>query len=256
MTKWAVPLILTLLLAAAWATHGGGGNRPIRVGAAASLAHVLAERAAEHEARTGQPVRLVFASSGRIAAQLRAGAGYDAVVLASPALADGLAADGHVDPATRRDLARNTLVVVAPIGGKVRELVDLADPARCARLALGEPGTVPAGRYARQALETLDLWDELAGRAVYAASVRQALSYAAGGEVDAAVVYATDARQAGPAVRVVAALPADAHDPIAYPAAVATGTEHPARAAAFLDDLSSPAGRAALARHGFRAGPP
>jgi molybdate transport system substrate-binding protein len=115
---------------------------------------------------------------------------------------------------------------------------------------MGTPASVPAGRYALAALRSLRLWSAVSPKVVYAADVRQALVYAERGEVDAALVYRTDAL-AGRHVRVVAAAPAGSHSPIVYPGAVIAASRHREDAEHFLEFLSGPRGGAIFRRHGF-----
>ena len=116
------------------------------------------------------------------------------------------------------------------------------------RLAMGDPRHVPAGKYARAALEKLGLWAELAGRIAGAENVRAALALVARGESPLGIVYQTDARDE-PKVAIAARIDPRLHPPIVYPAAALRGAT-PA-AVQYLDYLASPAATAAFARHGF-----
>ncbi|MHB8766375.1 MAG: molybdate ABC transporter substrate-binding protein, partial [Deferrisomatales bacterium] len=126
----------------------------------------------------------------------------------------------------------------------------LASPA-VARIALGNPAYVPAGRYARAALQAAGLWPAVEPRLVLGESVRQVLDYAARGEVDAAFVFATDPPTARGRVRVVAEVPLA--DPPHCPVAVTARAPNPGAARAFVALATGPRGRAVLERHGFRA---
>src|SRR5213078_4705154 len=118
----------------------------------------------------------------------------------------------------------------------VASFADLADPS-VKRLAMGQPKTVPAGQYAAQVLAHLHLESVLTDRIVYAASVRQVLDYVVRGEVDAAIVYATDAIQAGENVRVIARADPAWHEPIHYVAAVVKKSAHADAAKRFVNFL-------------------
>ena len=184
---------LILGLAIGWgAGCGEGGGEPprVRVSAAASLGPVLEAIRTDLEAELGVRLELNLAGSGTLTRQITAGAGVDAVLLAHPAWMEHLVAAGRVAPDDQRDLLSNSLVVVGrgePIG-----LEALADGERFRRVALGDPASVPAGRYAEQALRAAGVWDALEGRRVTTADVRAALAYLVAGEVDAAVVYRSD----------------------------------------------------------------
>jgi molybdate transport system substrate-binding protein len=118
-------------------------------------------------------------------------------------------------------------------------------------VAVGEPKTVPAGQHAAQVLRSLKLDEAMKGRLIYGANVRQVLEYVERGEVDAGIVYATDAREAGERVRVVATAEAGAHEPIQYPAVVLADSPRRAGARAFLDYLAAEKAREIFARRGF-----
>jgi len=227
---------------------------PATIFAAASLTDVL-EEAVE---RRGQPARLVLAGSSALARQIAAGAPADLYVTAHPRWMDWLAERSVVPKGAARPVALNRLVLVEPAaasdGAAPPELgpeFGLAERLEGGRLAVALTSTVPAGRYAREALETLGLWEALAPRLVETEDVRGALALAARGEVPFALVYATDAR-AEPRVRVAATVPESAHAPALYLAAPVSGAPG---AAAWLDWLAGPEGRALFEDHGF-APPP
>jgi molybdate transport system substrate-binding protein len=131
----------------------------------------------------------------------------------------------------------------------VRDFVDLARP-EVKIIALGEPGSVPAGMYARQTLEHLGLLAVVEKKAVYAKDVRAVLTYVETGNADAGIVYKTDARSSTK-VRILSTAPAATHDPIAYPVAVVRSTKNITAARAFLEFLESADGRAVFEKFGF-----
>lgn len=227
-------------------------SRQLTVAAAASLAPVLRELAALFEARD-PAVRVVVtsAASGALLQQLAAGAPIDVFVAADEATLQRAQARGLLRPGSLRVLASNTLVLVQPARAAlaITKLADLASPA-VQRLALGAPASVPAGAYARGALEAAGLWPALAARVVYAQNVRQVLDFVARGEVDAGFVYATDLRGATPAVRVAIAAVATA-TPVRCPLAVAAASRQPALAERLVAFLFEPAARTLLDSHGF-----
>ncbi len=146
----------------------------------------------------------------------------------------------------------NALVLIVPAAATAgpTSLADLAgDPGK---VAAGDPKSVPAGHYAQQTLAALRL---AVPQRVLAQNVRQVLTYVEHGDVAAGLVYATDAKQAGDKVRVVATAPADTHDPIEYPAVTVAASAHAAAAGRFLDYLATPAARAVFAAHGFTLPP-
>jgi molybdate transport system substrate-binding protein len=226
----------------------------LTVFAAASLQESLDAIAALWTQRSGQPVVISYAASSALARQIEQGAPADVFVSADLEWMDYLQARRLIDPATRVPLARNRLVVIAPAGSGPATLALAANDLAAAlgpqgRLALAETTGVPAGRYARQSLEALGLWNAVAGRLAEADNVRAAMAFVARGEAPLGIVYATDAK-AEPRVRVVAEIPVAHHAPIVYPAARIV----PARAAhadGFLRFLSGPEARAVFERAGF-----
>jgi molybdate transport system substrate-binding protein len=115
---------------------------------------------------------------------------------------------------------------------------------------MGAPASVPAGAYAEASLRAQGLWDRVLPKVVYTGDVRQALAYVERGEVDAALVYRTDALRSQ-RVRVAAVAPAGSHAPIVYPAAVIAASSHPADAERYLDFLAGPEAQAVFRRYGF-----
>jgi len=208
---------------------------------AASLTDVLTDLAA----RFGEPVRTVFAGSGEVARQVVAGAPADLVALADPPWMDRLAAAGRIRTTSRVVLATNTLVVIAPADRAPTTF------AWGGRIAIGDPDSVPAGRYARDMMRSLGVWDAARVGIVTAADVRAVRSFVARGEVDLGVVYASDALGTRD-VRVVANPPPAVQPDIVYPAALTTGAH--ASAAELMTFLRSATARTVFARHGFGAG--
>lgn len=251
--------VAALLLAAAALAPGALRADPV-VFAAASLREVL-DAAAEAFARErgGPRPVLSYAGSPALARQIEQGAPADVFVSADRDWMDHLERGGHLRAGTRTTLASNRLVLVGSASGASPPLRIEPGFALAAalgpggRLAVGDVAAVPAGRYARAALESLGVWAAVSGRLAQAENVRAALALVARGEAPLGVVYATDAR-AEPRVRVVDTFPATSHPPIVHPAAVTAASRSP-RAGAFLEFLRSPAGLALLAAHGFAAAP-
>jgi molybdate transport system substrate-binding protein len=229
-----------------------GGAKPLTVYAAASLTDALGEIAAAYTRAGGRPVRLSFAATSVLARQIEAGARADAFVSADRAWLDYLEQRGRLVPGTRTNVAGNMLVLIAPADSPVSLAIGPGFPLRAAlgegRLALADPESVPAGRYARAALETFGAWTQVASRVAAADDVRRALAFVARGEAPLGIVYATDARRE-PRVRIVARFPAASHPPIEYPAAALRDGD--AEGARFVEYLRSSAAAAIFARHGF-----
>ena len=228
---------------------------PLTVFAAASLKESLDEAATAYERGGGAPVRVSYAASSALARQIEQGAPADVFVSADQAWMDALQEQKLIDPASRRNLLGNTLVLVAPKDSKVQVALkpglDLAALLGAdGRLALALTNSVPAGKYAKQSLVKLGAWEGVKSRTAEAENVRAALLLVARGEAPLGIVYGSDAF-AEPKVRVVATFPADAHAAIVYPIARVAASTHP-QAKAFVQWLQTPAARAIFARHGFR----
>jgi molybdate transport system substrate-binding protein len=224
----------------------------IIVSAAASLTNAFRDIGSAFEsANPGVTVAFNFAASDILATQIQKGARPDVFASADEeAMNRGLKA-GVIVAATRRDFAANALVLVVAPGTKTPTmLTDLTD-ARFRRIALGSPQTVPAGRYAKAALEAAKLWTKLEPRFVFAQNVRQVLDYVARAEADAGFVYATDAATTPGKVRV--AFDVATPTSVRYPIAVVKDSRNEKIAQAFVAYVASDAGQNILKRYGFRA---
>ncbi len=224
--------------------------------AAASLKESLDEAARTFERASGQKVTVSYAGSSALAKQLENGAPAHVFVSADGDWMDYLAARRLIDAATRADLLRNRLALIAPAGSTaaidIKPGLRLAAPLGAGRLAIADPDHVPAGKYARAALEKLGAWNEIETRLARAQNVRAALIFVARGEAPLGIVYQTDAL-AEKRVRVLALFPEDSHPAIVYPVAVTTSSKH-ALAAGFVAFLKSREARAIFERHGFAMG--
>ena len=240
-------VVLCALIAGAARVHGA----ELTVSAASSLRDAFTEIArAFEQANPPYRVLLNFAASGPLLQQISRGAPVQVFASADVETMDRAQLQGLIVSDTRTNFARNRLVVVLPSDSvrELRSLADLSDP-QFARLGIGLPDSVPAGRYAKQALEGAGKWAALKDRYIYGQNVRQVLDYVARGEVDAGFVYATDAALLKDKVRV--AIEAEVPTPILYPIAAvkATGNEQGARR--FIDFVRSDRAQRTLAKYGF-----
>ena len=226
----------------------------LTVSAAMSLKNAFTELGPIFEAsHPGMRVYFNFASSGDLAHQIAGGAPADVYASASQRWMDFLAQQDLVLAETRRDFAGNRMVLIVPAGAPAR-VADFAGlvAAQVQHITIGNPASVPAGRYAAEVLRTLGVYDACASRLILGAHVRQVLDYVARGEVDAGIVYATDALSRSREVRQVAVAPPTSHTPVRYPLAVvrATGSELLARS--FVSFVTTSAAAAeVLQRNGF-----
>ncbi|MDB5886977.1 MAG: modA [Polaromonas sp.] len=223
----------------------------LTVSAASSLTQAFRDIARAYQAHYPDArVALNFGASGALLQQIAKGAPVDVFAAADQETMDQAESQGLVLAGSRRDFVRNTLVLITAIhsGVAIRRLEDLGQPG-ITRIALGNPASVPAGRYARHALQAAKLWPAVQAKAITTQNVRQALDYVARGEVDAGFVYGTDAALMKDKVRVVLEVPLNIA--IRYPAAEIIGSPHAQEARRFLAYLASPAALAVLASYGF-----
>lgn len=240
-------------LLGAEASAAAGASRPaITVFAAASLTNVLQELGDKFTKETSIPVRFSFAASSALARQIENGAPADIFFSADLEWMDYLQTRNMIQRDTRHDVLGNRLVLVAPADSKIKLKIEshfpLAGALGKGRLATGDPDAVPVGRYAREALTTLGVWNNVADRLVRADSVRSALAFVDRGEAPLGIVYETDAL-VDKRVRVVDVFPANSHLPIVYPIALLGAAK--ADAAGFVAYIRGPAGDVAFKAHGF-----
>jgi molybdate transport system substrate-binding protein len=253
MLRLASLLVALGLLAAPLPVAAQSSGEPVTIFAAASTTDVLNELAGAYAAKTGGALRPVLASSSTLARQIAQGAPADLFLSASVQWMDHLEEQQLLAAGSRMPLLSNRLVLIAPADSPLRLRLSPDIPLRAllgdGRLAVGDPAHVPAGIYARQALQALGLWDQVADRLAPAANVRAALALVDRGEVAAGIVYETDAA-ISPRVKIVDAFPAAATPPIVYPLAIVAGRDGPAVRAAY-DFLRSDEATAIFAKHGF-----
>lgn len=224
----------------------------LHVSAAASLTNAFTDIARSYEAQhPNTKVLLNFGASGALLQQMAKGAPADVFASADAETMDAAAKQKLIVSGERRNFARNSLVVIVPRDSRlaVQRLQDLAQP-QVGKLAIGNPASVPAGRYTQHALAVAKLWQPIAGKAINTQNVRQSLDYVARGEVDAGFVYGTDAALMQDRVKVAFTVPLDVA--IDYPIARTAAGADAAEARRFVDFVLSPAGQAVLAKYGFQ----
>jgi molybdate transport system substrate-binding protein len=204
------------------------------------------------EKKPGVKLVFNFGGSGNLARQIEAGAPVDVFASAAQKDMNDIEKKGLLSPNSRREFGRNTVVLIQPAHstvslGSVRDL----PKHEIKRIAVGNPRTVPAGRYAEEALRHFNLWEALKEKLVFGENVRQVLDYVARNEADAGLVYSTDAAARSKDVRIVEKLPADSHQPVIYPIGVIKGTKAEPLARAFVDFVASPEGQKILSQYGF-----
>lgn len=249
ITKWVILLTMVLssvsFLAQAKTT----------VFAAASMTNALEQIAKEYGKQyPNQEIVFSFASSSALARQITQGAPVDIFISADQQWMDFLAEKGEIEAASRKTIAGNALVMIAPKESHI-ESVDLTDDQwqsalNGAFLAVGDPAYVPAGIYAKAAFTYLNQWDSLQKKLARADNVRKALLLVEKGEVPLGVVYQTDAMISADNVKIVAVFPEKSHMPVEYPAAIVKGHER-AETRDFFDYLHSAPAKAIFRQNGF-----
>jgi molybdate transport system substrate-binding protein len=223
----------------------------LTVGAAASLADAFNAIGKRFEAQNPEVrLRFTFAASGVLLHQIINGAPIDVFASADVDTVDRGVRAGVLQAETRRTFARNALVMVVPsdVQNAPMRIEDLLLETH-GRVAIGKPATVPAGRYAREALESAKVWTGLQRKLVYADNVRQVLDYVSRGEVAAGFVYQSDVLAAGNKVKKQATV--TGHSPILYPVVVTTESRNKKFATTFVQYLESQAARELLKQYGF-----
>lgn len=200
----------------------------------------------------GSKVQFNYGASGNLKKQIEGGAPVDVFASASPKEVDELLAQDMLLKDTVVPFARNSVVLIQPKRSAVvlQMFSDLTQEA-VKKIALGNPQTVPAGRYAKEALEYLKLFDVLKDKYVFAENVRQVLDYVARGEVDAGIVYLTDARAMADQVKTVSTAPEGSYTPVIYLVAIIKGTDYRPLAEAFVRLIRTEHAQEILIKYGF-----
>lgn len=224
----------------------------ILLSAAASLAEPLQEIKKDFEAEhQNVTISINLGASGTLQKQIEQGAPADLFWSAGKGQMDALEKQSLLLEGTRRDAAVNQLVLIVPADKelKLKAFPDLATP-DVKKIGLGTPETVPAGKYAQEALTFYQAWEAVQPKAVFGKDVKQVLTYVERGDVDAGLVYRSDALTSGK-VKIVATAEKDSHSPIVYPLAVLKNSKHQDQAKQLLEYLSKPHAQEVLKKAGF-----
>lgn len=242
-------LILGVLSCGAWFGQSAQLGQSARADdiylmAAASLQPVLSEFIVNHGGEIeGNRILTIFAGSGTLARQIAQGSPADLYISANPRWANWLVDENGIPPDRTGDLLSNSLVLVVPAGANTN--MTLRDFAESGRLMMGDPAHVPAGQYAKQVLEAMNIWDQASPRLVFASNVRMAVAFAERGEVDGAIVYRSDA-VASAKLRIAEEIDPGLHDPVVYRSVLLTD-----KARVLLNALQTGDAAAMFRRYGF-----
>ncbi len=264
LQKTRAKIIFLLILTVVFGCSQGGIDTPsnkespeaaeLTISAAISLKDAFDAIGKAFRSATGKKINFNYASSGALQRQIENGAPVDVFASAGGKQMDEVENGGFIDPATRRDVAGNSIVLVVPKDSKLKinEFDDLRT-VNVKRIAIGNPKTVPAGQYALESLQTLSLGDELKTKLIFAENVRQVLDYVMRGEVDAGIVYGTDAKSAEANLIQIAIADEESHSPILYPIAIVKESKQTKAAQEFVDFVLSERGQEILRQFGFKA---
>lgn len=224
----------------------------VTVLAAASLTDALDEIIAEYEKDAECTVTPSYAGSGDLVQQIEGGAPCDIFVSASKSNMDQLEDGGYIDKETRKDLLGNTLTLVAAIEKKDAVTMETLTSDEVGTIAVGEPETVPAGKYASQVFEKKEIADQLTDKIVYAKDVKAVLNYVETGDADCGFVYRTDALIMDDTKgAIIGDVDENLHDPIVYPAALMKDAPQAEYAADFYEFMQTDFAKEVFEKYGF-----
>ena len=255
-----VGLLVILVLAG-----GCGSSRPapaasptpsqtveINVSAALGLKEALLDIKKDYEAKHPE-IKLVYnlAAAGPLQSQIEQGAPADVFISAAPKQLNELQKKNLINPATRKNLVGNQLVLIVPKDSRLglSSFADLTQD-KVKKFGMGAPETVPAGQYGQEVLKHLGIWEKVKEKAVLGKDVRTLVAYAETGNVEASIVFSTVAATSDK-VKIAATAPEGSHQPIIFPGAVLAGSKQPKAAEDFLNYLAGPEGMKVFTKYGF-----
>ncbi|TAG87708.1 MAG: molybdate ABC transporter substrate-binding protein [Oscillatoriales cyanobacterium] len=223
----------------------------LTVSAAISLSPALAEIKTVYQgSNPNVNITYNFGASGALGQQIQQGAPVDVFFSAATKQMNDLQQANLLLNETRRNLLTNRLVLITPKNGVVLSDFKQLTDARIKRIAIGEPKSVPVGQYTQEMLTKLGLWQQLQPKLVLGSNVRQVLTFVESGNVDAGIVYMTDAKASDKVtVRLTAA--ENLHSPIVYPVAVIRSSRHPDAAKMFVEFLAGDRAKIVFKKYGF-----
>lgn len=253
LKKLSCYLILLTFLAALMAGCGAKNSVPVNltVSAAASLKDAMEEiQTIYAQEKTNVTLTYNFGGSGALQQQIEQGAPADLFISAATSNMDTLVSKGLMVEDSKKDLLENKVVLIAPANStKITDFSSLAET-DVRNVALGEPDSVPAGKYAKEILTKLEIWDQVSAKTVFAKDVRQVLNYVETENVDAGIVYQTDAKTSDK-VKVIAEAPDGSHTPVVYPLAVVKSGKNQEAAQAFAAFLAGDKAKTVFENYGF-----
>ena len=253
MRKSICRVIGVVVMCLAFSGIGAFAETEITVSAAASLRDVMndIEKAFLAE-NPGVKLTFNYGSSGSLQKQIEQGAPVDVFVSASPKQMDELVAKKLIDTTSVRTIARNEIVLIVPSSSALKGDFKILATDKVIKAAIGETKSVPVGQYTLEVFSYLGITNEVMPKGVFAKDVREVLTWVETGNVDAGIVYKTDALVSKDKVRVIATAPAGSHKPVTYPAGVVTASGKKAAAEKFVLFLAGK-GQPLFVKYGFSA---
>ncbi|MBA4372346.1 MAG: molybdate ABC transporter substrate-binding protein [Thermodesulfovibrio sp.] len=253
MERVLVTLILCCLAFGSMSAVSAGQEKAVTVSAAISLKNAFEEIGKLYEAKQGAKVTFNFGASGDLMKQIVAGAPVDVFAAAAQKDMDEANKQSFIVSSTHTAFTANSVVLIVPAGSKTSlNSFEGLSTANIKRIAIVNPKTSPAGRYAEEVFHYYKVSQAIKDKLVFTENVRQALDYVARGEVDAGIVYVTDAAARTREAKIVATAPEASHKPVIYPVAVVKGTKNETLAKAFISLVLSPEGQKILQKYGFK----
>ena len=249
---WAAGCLMVLTTAG---SSNAQPSKEITVSAAISLKNAFEEIGNLFESQNkGVKAVFNFGASGDLARQIEGGAPVDVFASAAQKDMDQIEQKGFIVGSTRANFVKNTIVLIKSSAStlEIQRFEDLLKP-EIKMISIGNPQTVPAGKYAQEVLMHFKIWEGITNKLVLAENVRQVLDYVTKNEVDAGVVYATDAAVQANKIKIVATAPSESHSPVVYPVAVVKGSKNELLAKAFITMLVSDDGIRILKKFGFES---
>lgn len=242
-----------LLLSSCGSSEENAADKPeVTVLAAASLTDALDEIIAEYEKDADCTITPSYAGSGDLVQQIEGGAPCDIFISASKANMDQLEKGNYINTDTRKDLLLNTLTLITTAEKKDVITMDTLTSAEAGSIAIGQPETVPAGKYAGQVFENMNISEQIADKILYAKDVRAVLNYVETGDADCGFVYRTDAmlldKDKG---AIIEDVDSSLHDTIVYPAAILKEAPQADEAADFYEFIQSDFAKKVFEKYGF-----
>ena len=245
-------ILSVLFLTSCAETAGESADSELSIAAAVSLTESLNELKGIYEQEHDIKLNFQFGSSGTLARQIEQGSGADVFISSNVNWMDELENKKLIVSGTRQNIVGNQLVLVANEDTRLTyEDITKINPDEIGQLAIGNPESVPAGEYAKQALTALGLWNVLENQLVLAKDVRQVVTYVKSGNVDAGFMYESDVMVAE-GLQVLVAVESELHDAIIYPGAVIAETEHLEASEDFIRFLLTEEAQEVFQSYGFK----